>query len=406
MIQLTTDSYFCYILTPQPFINNVDTINVQLIAPLPPSGTIMTGLSENGDRFALYLEYSQLLYELTNDNETVLSISSQNLNLNSSYQVSLVRQSDQVEVTVSLISVDLQSEERFNGILTGDESMESVVFESICVGGGLLEVPNYEGIESNVFFNYFALSEERNFDELDQMCVLRMDHVYIQPSMASPSLQFEKQTLENNRISFELRTPENAVASVLLFSTNDEFELLITNFNGDIASISSVVGDSASSLFNVCPLTSSLNNGEWHHIDMQRTETGLMFMIDRRPCDFSHEDLPERLNSLANAPLQFGATTDDVEGDASPGVAVPFEGCFQNIEFRREVDSEPFRPNLEVAINTEESFNAIGCFNCSSSHEVDAGCSDECNCIFTESNQPSCSCPGDGDSCPSELEMH
>ena len=387
----TTTSYFCYSLLPEPYINEPDTADILLIPPIPDTGTILTGLSvDRYSFFSIYLRNHKLYVEVKVGNASHELVSQTVLSSAAKYQIQYLRQDAQVGISISSMS---QLVESINMTLTDSPQME---FRNVCVGGGLLEVVNYNGTLENVFFRHFALGEPQNFANLEQTLISTSNVIRFTSASETPSsLSFERYNFASQHIRFQFRLLPDRRAGVLLYSQNAEYQFSLAIFNGGLLIISTDRSDVPIVFFVNCENT-SVNDGLWHYLSIEKIgggdtsvlATGLKFTVDNlHICEINGSIFGQRLRSLsATSPLEFGATTEQF---VTGGRGVPYIGCMQNMVFER--GSETFRPNLETVARAEARFETGGCFYCHGSRML--SCRNSGTCIDRE--DPKCDCPSE-----------
>ena len=387
----TTTSYFCYSLLSEPYIDEPDTADMLLIPPIPDTGTILTGLSvDRQSFFSIYLRNHKLNVETRVGNTSHELVSQTMLSSATQYQIQYLRQDAEVRISVSSMS---QLVESINMTLTNSPQME---FRNICIGGGLLEVVNYNGTLENVFFRRYALGEPQNFVNFEQTIISRSNVIRFTNASESPfSLSFERYNFDSQQISFQFRLQPNRRAGVLLYSQNDEYQFSLAIFNGALV----IISTSLSNVDNVVFFESCVNriyDGLWHHLNIEKIgggdqtilATGLKFTLDNlHICEINGSIFGQRLRSLsATSPLEFGATTEQF---LLGGRGVPYIGCMQNIVFER--GSETFRPNLEAIARAEARFETAGCFYCHGGRML--SCRNSGTCI--DRGNLECECPSE-----------
>lgn len=305
------------------------------------------------------------------------------------YQIQYLRQD--AEVRISIVSMS-QLVESINMTLTNSPQTG---FRNICLGGGLLEVVNYNGTLENIFFRHFALGEPQNFVKFEQTLISRSNVIRFTNTSETPfSLSFERYNFASQQIGFQFRLQPDRISEVLLYSRNDEYQFALVHFTGQINILSTNIssGPGADDIFVSCEST-SVNDGFWHTLSMEKIRggdksalaTGLRFTVDNlHICDINGSIFGPRLRSLsATSPLEFGATTEQF---MFGGRGVPYIGCMENIVFER--GSETFRPNLETTARAEARFETEGCFYCRGAGML--SCRNGRTCI--DRGGPECEC--------------
>ena len=369
-LTLTGEAYYCYSLTHQPFTNHHDDIVVQLEAPLPSSGTILTGHSDNWTtQFSLYLEGNRLHYELKNDSGSEYAARSNiTLSQNQNYRISVTRSEDRSEITIAIQTVSANNEIANADSIILELSSDNVppVFPSICVGGGALEVVRYIGIMERVFVGHLALAEQRNSSYFTREQVQGLDTISVSGEPSNPALIFRKHRLNSDRISFQFRIEREHGVGILLTSRNGNNFFTISIFKSEISDIIMFAGLPSS--YKPCNNIFVVDN-QWHLFELKRFHNatyggpGIILTVDNddaNSCHFSDATFGEILDTLAvNSDLQIAPTTSS---NVEQGNPVPFIGCFQDFEFT--LGSDVFHPNLEAAVEQYARFSRGGCWNC------------------------------------------
>ena len=321
----------------------------------------MTGVSSSRDQFNLYLEQRILKLELISVNSYVRLSTSQALDISTSYQIDFEIRNDQVVLVLATVSQSGGTEvERLNGNVTFPVA---TFFTTVCVGGTMLEIPYYVGLLERVIYNAVSLSDR---SIVQQFASEEMPVNLISIDRDVPPLTFSRFNFATfQRLKFEMRVERDTdlagIAATPLASSGGGFEIVFSTFNGMFA----ILGSNSLTIF--CTNTPSIIDNEWHRIDLTllRNSDGtadLSLIVDDRSCvSLGNSQLGEILDSLAtlSAPLRFGVNRLDMN-------MARFIGCFQNIEFRETVDSEPLRPDLASAIRAEERFSTgeDQCYSC------------------------------------------
>ena len=329
---------------------------MRLIAPLPVTGTIMTGIFSTNSQFNLYIEEGILTLELISTNRSVKLSAGRALDRSTSYQIDFEVRKDSVELIVATISGSVLSE--FERLSRNLPFPIASIFTTVCVGGTMLEVPYYAGILERVIYNAIPLSDV----SLVPLATVEtpVDLISFSEEISEPPLTFERFNFANYlRITFEMRLePDNTNAGTPIASRNDDFEIQFTTLNGQLI----VFG--TNNLVVSCPNTPIVHDYMWHRIDLTLTRNGngtadFYITVDDQSCEITMDSdrtkFGELLTSLinSNAPLDFGVSKIDMTTNS---VSARFIGCFRNIEFRETVSSEPVRPDLALAIRSEERF--------------------------------------------------
>ena len=241
-----------------------------------------------------------------------------------------------------------------------------VHFDTICIGGVIMELPYYSGVLERVLYNHFSLTEERNFDTFQRSSNSRSNFISFTNASLTPWPVFERFTFETSRrISFEIRVPLNGRGHLLeVNNAAEKVQYLLFIFSGDLA-----IGLGSS--FTQCGLGSGfINDNEWHLIVVDiiigdsLTRSEIHHTIDgTRHCSISGgENVTQNLLAILSTPLEFGPTSQGPEGQTD----LAFLGCMQNLIFELENGGEIFRPNLEALALVEERFEVSEgtCFAC------------------------------------------
>jgi hypothetical protein len=386
-LSLTGDTYYCYTLRHQPFTARHDDIVVQLQSPIPPTGTILTGHSENRtNQFILYLKDNAVHYELLIENTEYSAISTAVLATNNNYRISISRLQDDVTLRV-------QSASSTNQIALIDtvvlQLSDEILFPFVCVGGGEMEIPAYSGTLERVFLGHIALLELNSTNITQKQETTNVIHLLDNP--VHPPLTFTRHGLQSDEVSFEFRIPRDHKAGVLLYAGNSTIQFKIFVIAGEIL----LFADSALN-FMPCDNILVLDNN-WHYFHLRKLDDpsseegpGVVLTIDydtQHECRFFNAKFRDIFDAEPSV-FQLGpSTTNQIESDVT---STPFLGCFQNIEF--STGSEIFRPNLEVPIAQHERFTGDGCFLCDPI--VPNECLNGGTCHNTRPLQNvSCSCP-------------
>ena len=350
------DSYLCYALNDFPVINGAGS--VRLLDPLPPTGTIMTGVSHSGDQFNLYLDKSFLKLELISvTNGSVKLSTDEALNRSTSYLVNFEVGVNMVEL--SLLTISGTVIERLNRTLIFPAA---TFFTTVCVGGTMLEIPYYVGLLEQVVYNAVPLSN-RSFVQQYATVETPVNLISFSADYIDPPLTFQRFSFANiQRITFEIRLKkDNSNFGTLILYRNDDLEIQFTIIE---AKFTVFLSDPFVGIG--CTGTSPVRENVWHRIDLTLIRNGdgtadMSATIDDISCDpltdSERMDLGMAISSLidSSAPLQFGYTQKTMMNNmVVPGTK--FIGCLQNIEFRETPDSEPIRPDLASAIRSVERF--------------------------------------------------
>ena len=240
-----------------------------------------------------------------------------------------------------------------------------VHFDTICIGGVIMELPYYSGVLERVLYNHFSLTEERNFDTFQRSSNSRSNFISFTNASLTPWPVFERFTFETSRrISFEIRVPLNGRGHLLEVNNAAEMaQYLLAIFNGDLT-----ISLGSAELPRLCGLGSGyLNDNEWHWIVVDiiigdsLTRSEIHHTIDgTQHCSISGgEDFRQDLLAILSTPLEFGSSSQGENG-------VSFVGCMQNLVFELKNGGEIFRPNLEALALVKERFEVSEgtCFAC------------------------------------------
>ena len=371
-LNLTLDSHLCYPLDNFPVISNAGS--VRLLAPLPLTGTIMTGLSSASDQFNLYLDKTILKFELISSHGFVKLSMDQALNCSTSYQVDFQIRADMVELNLATISGSI-----IKRLIKTVTFPVASFFTTVCVGGTMLEIPYYVGILERVIYNAVPLSDH-SFVQQYARVETPVNLISISDQFAGPPLIFEQFNFANyRRITFEMRLNQDTTGlSGTPFASSGKFEIQFTTFIGQFA----IFGGNR--LMVLCPNTPLVDNNEWHRIDLTLTTkdngtADFTLTIDDKSCDrltdLQRVQFGELLASLtdSNAPLRFGVSK---LAQDTVTVLVKFIGCFRNIEFRETPNSEPIRPDLASVIRSGKRFSKgeEECYACSQQDKLTRNC--------------------------------
>lgn len=413
-LSLNMDSHFCYSLNIYPLIDRVGSI--QLIPPLPESGTIMTGFTFTGDSFSLYLLDRFLNLEYLPYNKTQLRLRVREaLDLSAKYRIDFQLGVDQVELRLATISGSILTE-----IVQMSENLTTPavngVFTTVCVGGTMLEMPYYEGIVERVIFNRAPLSDQSYMGQVNEES--RVNVISFRPNIHEPPLRFEKLNFVNYlRISFEMRQKPDSqgFSGTPLESKNEKNELAFMVFNDRLTLFTN------NGIIERCP--SVINDNIWHHVDFQlqlydNNTANFHLTVDKQSanlCQLTSDQDRARLrivlDSLMNSssPLEFGVADRVVIGIQSR--TANFVGCFKNFEFRQTVDTPPVRPDLASVIRTGGRFapgDLNTCYSCTQRQASEISCQNEEVCTSCGFRESECR-PNSGDVCQQgkrEMNVH
>ena len=299
-----------------------------------------------------------------------MAISDVELLPDENYRISVVR-------SQSVITIKIQSVSSTNQIVDVDTidlelsgSEVEPVFPLVCVGGGDMETPTYEGTLVRVFVGHVALFEPQNSFHFMRKQVLRADLIHLSDDPFSPPLTFTKHGLRSDEISFQFRLEPVHGAGILLIAGNDSYTLTISITEADSGDIILVAAglDSLPDLIS-CDNIFVLDH-QWHLFQLKTTisegKKGLVITVDHNAttaCRFFTDGLSQNFEILESesSTLQLGPTTSGSLD--TRGTPTPFLGCFQHLEF--VTDSVMVRPNLEVPILRYDRFSGSeSCHEC------------------------------------------
>ncbi len=405
---LSQDVYSCYTIPlNEPYTGEANTATFHLVTPIPSHGTIMTGVSTSTSAingfFEIHLQDWRIFFDLQTRNASVVQLASQKtLSPSNRYQLDYQQRADYVKLTIWQINNGRktlfdQSSENLQSAFTFD-------FNDICVGGGQLEVANYDGKLEYVFFRHYALAEQQNFDLLDQTYTKKSDVINFIEAADSPALSIATVGFGEWNLSFQVRTDPQDTGMLLSSSRNlaNGSEFGLVKFENMLYAI--LAGAPMS--FIEC---GEIVDSDWHKVDVDtlysgNTFQGLVFSIDNiQTCTMTDSTFPPVFAPLLGAGFEFGKVTDSIGGES-----VPFIGCMRDITFER--DSTTFMPNLEAAARVQERFDTTGCFYCSSDvPQAATPCQNGGSCQANRGyNDVECSCPTGyfGTKCEGVLYWH
>ena len=368
----------------------------------------MTGFSERGDYFSVYIDNSLLNFEFVLSNGSRVHLkSNQTLETSTTtYQVNLELGTDQVDLAVSTVSGSSLTEvERMTAATIAPAASG---FTTVCAGGTLLELPYYEGLMERVIFNRITLSDSSFIGNVNVES--RTDVISFRRDVYDPPLAFERVIFSDSlRISFEMRMEQDD------FLAGTPFEIIM-NENNFLSFIilanrrfTPVGFGPAGFLTLECPTGQPiLDDNRWHHIDLTfiRNMDGtanFRLIVDYKPsslCELTEQMHQQALGAILTVFINSGATIDFgvPKADVDPNIQINFVGCFRNIKFDRDGEGSSMRPDLSLMIRTEERFGSGDtCYGCMEPDLVVCGGNDEvcADCGFNESAQ----CFESGDTC-------
>ena len=318
-------SYLCYRIGAQPSSDEETTLSVTLTPPLPQTGTIMTGNTQEGTSFTLAFDGGRLLYELTGHGISTLSKDYSPVNRSLTYKIDIAINQTYTTFTVS---------EQAGGVFDHTEMQLSASidphFESVCLGGVTLEEQNYVGTIENAFLDYYSLTEDRLFDITGGDKKNRSDVIEI---TGLEPVVFQKSHINATKISFDFKiTQSNSGGHVVRLQNNGQ-NIDISTFNEEVA-----IGVSFFCDYDLIDLG-------WHHFELffcEEPSPSITFTVDCRVCG----PFPIDIVGYQSNPLQFGV----------PIGSDPFLSCFRNFLFEYR-DREVTRPNLEAIAGSGFSFS-------------------------------------------------
>ena len=371
---------------------------VQLVPPVPVTGTVLTGHSDDWtSQFSLYLKNSQLHYQLDVGNNSYSTETEVLLSQNQNYQITIDQSSfEEISLNVHTVVSPNQQVNVDSQVLLLNEDQGRPVFTEVCVGGGALEVPLYSGVMEAVFFGHFALAENRNFSYHDHKEVQRSDTISVSGTPKHPPLTFKMASLSADRISFQFRIKQDrGGAGMLLRSDNGTHRFIMSILKGNFGEIIVIVSE----MFVPCNGI-FVSDDEWHLLVLEKfqdsgmEETELRLTVDNNQstmCVIGTGALTQSLDTLAAmSNLEIAPTTSGVS--TITGEHIPFIGCFRDFEF--VTGSETLRPNLEVAAREFDRFSSSGCSYCTGEGPGAGHCLHGGECLAEGALQEkTCNCP-------------
>lgn len=395
-IHVSGDTYPCYSLTYEPFTHH-DNILLQLVSPVPVMGTVLTGHSDDWtSQFFLYLKNSQLHYQLVVGNTSYAAETGVLLSQNQNYQITIDQSSfETISLNIHKVVSPNQQVSLDSQVLLLEGNQVRPVFTEVCVGGGALEVPIFSGVMERVFFNHFALAENRNFSYHDRKQVQRSDIISVSGTPMHPPLTFKMNSIAADKISFQFRIKQDrGGAGMLLRSHNGTHKFIVSVLQTGMAEIIII-----SEMFVPCNGV-FVSDDEWHLFVLERFQdsgTGgmeLRLTVDENQstvCVIGMGALGQSLDTLAaTSNLEIAPTTDGVA--TLNGDPIPFIGCFRDFEF--VTGSETHRPNLEVAAREFDRFSSTGCSYCTGEEPGGGHCLHGGECVMEGAfEEKTCNCP-------------
>ena len=358
-------THYCYKPLIEPYTGESNIASVQLLSPVPREGTILIAHDDGGSNFfSVYVKNYLVIFEytITSSNDTRnLTLSHALDNSNATYQLDVTTTHNSAEVILLENGTNVEIE---RVVTKSSEELypPSTIFTAVCLGGSLLEVKSYIGKLQSAFFNYNSLLEERNFDLLSIEGISRSDLIVFADNGIPRSLKFSRFTLSSERIFFQARYPVDE-SGIVMFVQNGNYSLFIAPLHQSLVAIfnSPIVNGTSTRKIIIC--SESINDGEWHIFNVSINTTTLDSMtliVDGNSCGTRNE-LNFFLSSLANSPLEFGATSSSLHSD---GVPITFRGCMTGFELQNSENSEIFRPNLEAVPRVNSLFDITNCYHC------------------------------------------
>ena len=364
------DSYLCYVPTYTPNLklsnNGIgNTFTVQLLPPIPSEGTIFTAFSQNG-YFSLRIENSQLIYKYNNLSTLIKR------NLNDVFPPIILEirnrsQAYQIDLTVHKLVSDLSLRSLSNGSVQSGREVASgmtqgLIYSTVCVGGSLLEVHNYNGLMRRALFNYNSLLEERNACLLQSRRQTRSDFISFNGALNKWSFALERVNLRASRMSFQFKRTGTGDTIFWVLNDNESIFLssvsLFTVFSATVGGVHTFADYDA------------LDGDEWHQVDIHTSFSGngqdsISIAIDGQtvipeilatdPRELSTGRL--NLSEVIDSPIHFGSQS--FSGSS-------FTGCMREFIFHETPSSEILRLNLDVLplLNSTEFSIDRSCFSC------------------------------------------
>ncbi len=358
----------------------------------------MTGVSTTDSPtpgfFEIHLQDRRIVLELWTENTLVARlVSLKSISSNTRYQLDYQQRSDYVELIVRQVNAGSLVE--YESLSVNLQAPVELVFDDVCVGGGLLEVPNYQGTLEYVFFKHFALAEQQNHEYLNQTSKENSNVIRFVEDIESPPLTVTTVGFGEWDLSFGVRTDPmdtGMLVSSLTLSANGSSEFGLIKYTSMLYAI--VTSPSLDFISIECGFIPDSN---WHNVDIYAgasgsdTFEGLVISIDGvQACNMTNSTFRTLLTPFLGAPFEFGKTSDQ---RSLLNVAIPFVGCLQDITFER--DSVTVTPNLEAAARQQERFDTAGCFHCTDDvSQATTMCQNGGTCLFNRGYENiECSCP-------------
>lgn len=334
---------------------------MELIPPIPRDGTLLTAhhLESFSNSFNLRLQGGVVLFEYnpTGGSTSQLTLSSV-LDDDTTYRIELETTFNSVEITLSSLPegggtpvlVERLGPRTIQGLYP-----QGTVYDTVCVGGSVLEHPTYRGTLQSVFYGYNSLLEERNLCSLEARGVPRSTFVnFVDDGVERGIRLSDNFTLRSHRVSFQVRYPRDMGGHVLVADVGPQHFLAITTINtGQLFLVFQLPGD-----FILMPNDdTNLWDDEWHSYvvtaSFDASPPTLSVLFDGSiTTNLSHA----RLADVADIPIQI-APTHSFGG-------FNFAGCMRDIELQDRASGEVLRLNLEALPRTAAQFNLESCFEC------------------------------------------
>ena len=355
-------SYLCYKITESLNVptsqilqntsldNNIDnTFSVDLLSPIPKEGTIFMAFGTYS-HFSLRIQNSYLIYKYKENNHTShlkdlfpsINITIDNRDI--AYHVDLIIHRQQAELNLKNIQDGNTS---FGNIKIPGIKFHESFFPSVCVGGSLLDIKNYEGRMKEARFNNISLFDENN------TCLFRSrrhntsDYISLATVRRYPSLfTVERFTLRAQIISFQFRTNKS------LFRPGSLPMALLTVTFG-ITTLALVINPTSFGLIvqlgplHALEFTPYTPNNNWHEVIILTSyiprRNDISFKLDGVSHKLEGIIKNSALENIIDAPLTFGQLIE-----TNTNLLRSFTGCMRNFKFQETPTSIINRLNLET----------------------------------------------------------
>ena len=218
MLSFDGSFYTCYTLPEyeSPY-SEIETIRL-FLQEAPNRAALMIG--HHGDyRFNLYLDRKLVHYELLRGDVILVNVTTTNA-LTQGGQLVVYR-------TESEITIFHQDMLMGMAIIT-DEELSTIRFTHICVGGGFFDIPLFESPLSNVYYNFYALSDDGEM-EYGERNVSTISRVNFNATNANITLPGNLAPTSATNINISFRTSQ--INAIILHSedSGNYFRVAINN---------------------------------------------------------------------------------------------------------------------------------------------------------------------------------